>query len=114
MPANQIVYNRTALAGQTTTMDFVFNLNPDCSVKEIPTIRVTSPPVHGTIQVFEKEDFSSFPQSNIRFECNKKKSKGTAVSYTPNPGYAGGDYLEFEIFSSDGADRTMKVSITVK
>jgi len=110
----QVIYNKTALVGQTTAIDFAYDVNPDCSVKEIPTIRVINPPVHGTVQIFEKEDFTAFAQSNSRFDCNKKKSKGAAISYTPNPGYVGGDYLEFETFFSNGTDRTAKIAITVK
>jgi len=114
MPSNQFAYNRTALAGTTTTMDFAFDLNPDCTVRAMPTIRVLNPPANGTVQVFEKEDFPSFQANNIRFVCNKNRAKGMAVTYTPNPGFAGSDYLEFEIFGSDGADRVIKLTIAVK
>ena len=33
---------------------------------------------------------------------------------TSRPGFAGSDYLEFEIFGSDGADRIIKLTIAVK
>jgi len=102
MPSNQFAYNRTALAGTTTTMDFAFDLNPDCSVRSTPTIRVLNPPTNGTVQVVEKEDFPSFQASNVRFACNKNRAKGMAVTYTPNPGFFGSDYLDSKSSAATG------------
>jgi hypothetical protein len=108
------VYNKTALSGQTTRIDFSSELNPDCSVRNIPTVRIIDAPVHGTTQVTQLDDFTAFLPQNVHFACNKKKSRGTALDYISNPGYVGGDYLSFESVNPDGVDRTYKVAITVK
>jgi len=118
MPAAQVrvppVFNKTALAGQTIRIDFTTVLNPDCSVRSIPMIRIVDPPANGTTQIKDAEDFTSYTQANPRSGCNKAKSKGLELTYKPNPGYLGSDYLSYETINTDGYDQTFKIAITVK
>jgi len=109
-----IIYKKTALAGQTIRVDFAASINPDCTVREIPTVRIVDPPVNGTTQLKEMEDFTSFPAGNPRSVCNKARSRGLEITYTPNPGYLGNDFVSYETIGNDGYDRTIKVAITVK
>ncbi len=114
VPAAPQVYNKTALSGQITRIDFSSNLNPDCSVRNIPTVRVIDQPVHGTAQVTQTDDFTAFPPQNIHSACNIKKSRGAALDYIASPGYVGGDYLSFESINADGVDHIFKIALTVK
>jgi hypothetical protein len=114
VPAAPQIYNKTALAGQVTRIDFSSNLNPDCSVRNIPIVRIIDQPVHGTAQVTQTEDFTAFLPQNIHFACNQKKSRGTALDYIANPGYVGSDYLSFESINADGVDHIFKIALAVK
>ena len=113
-PSGPFTVPRTALAGQTTRIDFATSINPDCTVRGIPTVRILTQPVHGTIATSEMDDFSSYPLANPRSACNKSKSRGIRVDYTPVPGYTGPDYLSYELISAEGADKTFNIPLTVK
>lgn len=113
-PRPPAIVNKTALAGQTIRIDFIASINPDCSVRAVPTVRIVDPPANGTTQIKEVEDFTTYPTANPRSACNKAKSPGVELTYTPNPGYLGSDYLTYETITADGYDRTLKIALTVK
>src|ERR1700758_2423941 len=58
---------KTAIAGQTIKIDFAYQLNPDCTVRGIPTVIINGQPAHGTARVTETDDFTSYPPQNRRF-----------------------------------------------
>lgn len=113
-PSGPVTVKRTALAGQTTRIDFANSLNPDCSVRDIPTMRLTDRPLHGIAEIRETEDYPAFLPQNIHAVCNKQKVRGTAITYTPDKAYTGPDYFSFEIVYSDGTDRVIRIMATVK
>lgn len=113
-PMQPLVYKKTALAGQSIRLDFAASINPDCTVREVPTVRIVDPPVNGTTQMKEMDDFTAFPAANPRSACNKARSRGLEITYTPNPGFLGTDSVSYETIGNDGYDRTIKVAITVK
>ena len=114
VPAVPQIIHKTAIAGQATKLDFSNSLNPDCSVRSIPTIRIVEQPMHGTVQVLEREDYPLFAPNNIHFVCDKNKVKGAAADYIPAPGYLGPDQLTMEILNDEGSDHTYRIAITVK
>jgi hypothetical protein len=105
---------KTAISGQTIKVDFSASINPDCTVRAVPVVRILVPPSHGTASSAEGEDFTSFPLANVRSACNKARSRGALTTYTPAPGYFGPDYMSMEVLTQDGGDRTYNMPITVK
>jgi hypothetical protein len=105
---------RTVIAGSTIRLAFNVSMNPDCTVRSIPILRVLTEPMHGTTAISETEDFPSYPPANIRSVCNKAKARGVKLEYTPAPGYLGSDYLSYEMIFEDGVDRTVNIPLTVK
>ncbi len=105
---------KTVIAGDTIRLAFNVAMNPDCSVRSMPTLRVLTEPMHGTTAISQTEDFPSFPATNIRSACNKAKARGVKLEYTPAPGYLGPDYVSYEMIFEDGVDRTINIPLTVK
>jgi len=105
---------KTALAGATTRILFVQNLNPDCSVRDIPTVRVLTPPAHGTEAVKTIEDFGTTVAFPMVFGCSKNKARGAALDYVANADYTGPDTMTYEVIYSNGVDQTTTVKLTVK
>jgi hypothetical protein len=105
---------KTALAGATTRIIFAQDLNPDCSVRDIPTIRVLTPPAHGTDTIKMIEDFGAFAGFPTNVGCNKSKARGASLDYIANADYTGPDTLTYEVIYSNGTDQTTTVKLTVK
>ncbi len=105
---------RTALAGKTTNVGGGWDINPDCTVRDMMTTHITQAPVHGTAAVVQRDDFPNYVAGNARSACNKTKIPGVFVDYTPAPGFTGSDLMVFEIIGANGTDNIWKVVITVK
>ena len=105
---------KTALAGATTRLLFVQNLNPDCSVRDVPTIRILTQPSHGAQTVKTIDDFGTYVGYPTNPGCNKNKARGAALDYVPDAGYTGPDTLTYEVIYSNGTDQTTTVDLTVK
>jgi len=106
--------NKTAASGETIAVLHSIIVNPDCTSREIATVRVTQPPAHGTTQVIQSEDYPTFAADNSRATCNKIKLPGMFVYYTPSPGFTGSDAMTVETITHSGVDVEYKVFITVK
>ena len=106
--------NKTFPAGRTGTVAFVYSLNPDCSAMGIPEVRVINPPSHGRVQVRPTLGYTSFRQSNQRYECNRRRSRGAQISYTPQSGYVGDDSFSLETFFPSGHAEKRDFHISIK
>jgi hypothetical protein len=104
---------RTTGAGQKSLVDFLGALNVDCSSKGVTAVTVMQPPQHGKVTIDQGTWTSDFPQSNPRFECNKRQSDGALVSYEPAPGFTGADVMTLDIHFPDAAPFRKRYSITV-
>jgi len=105
---------KTALAGATTRIAFVQNLNPDCSVRDVPTVRVLTQPTHGKTVNKQIDDFGIFPGLMVNVACNKNKARGASLDYIADGDYTGPDTLTYEVIYSNGTDQTNTVKLTVK
>ena len=106
--------HRSAIAGKPIRLIFLFFVNPDCSSRELPTVRITQNPQHGRVQVSKTQDFPTYPESNSRSVCNSRRVDGIAVSYVAEPGYLGGDYVGMEAIYDSGFELKQYYYITVK
>jgi hypothetical protein len=113
-PNTPITVSKTVIAGATVQVSFETSINPDCSVRTLPSVRVLTEPMHGTAVASPGEDFPNFPPTNVRWTCNKNKAQGMKLVYTPAPGYVGPDYISYEVIWADGQDRTFNIPVTVK
>ena len=95
-------------------LDFLYSLNPDCSSNGFATIRILDQPKSGKIAVENGTGFSNFPQNNVRFDCNKRRSDGVLVIYEPNPGFAGSDTVMIDVIYVSGSSAQRRYAIEVR
>jgi hypothetical protein len=59
----------------------LYDLNPDCSVIGIPTVRILEPSKDGGIIVEKGGGFPNFPVNNSRSKCNSNAVDGEVIFY---------------------------------
>ena len=92
----------SAPPGTTTTVNFAFSINADCSSDGLPTVRIDKQPANGIARAVPRDGFTRMSQAGLPALCSDKKISGVAVEYTPNKNYLGPDFLEFETVTKTG------------
>jgi hypothetical protein len=92
---------RVVAADQDMRLDFV-------------TVRILEQPKHGSITIENSTGFTNFPATNLRAECNKRRSDGVAVIYKPEPAYMGLDTVDFDVINPDGTLSKRHYTIEVR
>lgn len=105
---------RTVVNGKTIQLYFFASINPDCSSRGMPTINVTQQPQHGRVRVTRGNDFVTFPESNVRSVCNRRRVSGVGLHYTAQRGYVGPDSVGAEIISPSGGYRRGTFNVNVR
>ena len=108
------IYNVTVAADHTTTLNSSFAVNPDCTSRGLPRLRVTQPPSHGTANSLAREDFPKLAPTSPLAHCAENKVPIAIINYTPETGFVGTDYLVFEEDTVDHQHRVFRISIVVK
>lgn len=104
----------TAASGSPVKLYWAVSTNPDCSPEGRVVMRVTQAPQNGRITVRQAGVFPSYPSSNIRSACNRRRVPGVEVHYVSNRGYRGPDSASFEAIFPSGQFRQRTVSINVR
>jgi hypothetical protein len=105
---------RVAAAEQQVRVGFLTNLDPDCTSNAFASVRILDQPKHGEATLKQDTGFTNFPKENLRFECNKQRSDGTAVLYRSEAGFLGRDSILIEIVYADGRESSIHYWIDVK
>jgi hypothetical protein len=113
-PPQTIELTRFVAVGQKLRVDFLYDIEADCSSKGQTTVRILAQPVHGMLAVEKGQGFTNFPKDNQRYECNTRKSDGTFVFYEPKSDYTGTDSIALYIIYPSGSAQTRRYSIEVK
>jgi hypothetical protein len=108
------VVSRVAIADKPLQLAFLYDMNPDCSVIGVPTVRIVEQPKSGKATIENGTGFPAFPASNPRSKCNQSRSDGAIISYTPDPGYTGADSITVDIIYPDGSAAKRRYAIEVK
>ncbi len=108
------VVTRVAIADKPLQVAFLYDINPDCSVIGVPTVRIVEQPKSGKVTVENGTGFPAFPASNSRSKCNQSRSDGAIISYVPDPGYTGADSITVDIIYPDGGAAKRRYAIEVK
>ncbi|MGY5802431.1 hypothetical protein ACXHMN_13975 [Rhizobium sp. LEGMi12c] len=83
----QINDHAFAVSGERTRIGRDWSLNPDCSVRGNPSVRVLQAPKHGKLTIQREDVFPYWKNGN----CNAKKVVGNAQYYTSDRGFVGTD-----------------------
>jgi Domain of Unknown Function with PDB structure (DUF3857)/Transglutaminase-like superfamily len=105
---------RAVASDQTLHLDFLYALNPDCTSLGFATVRILDPPKHGKVTFENGTGFTTFPQENLRYECNKRRSDGVVLTYEPDSGFTGMDSINIDVIFASGFSRKRHYSIAVK
>ena len=106
--------NLTAASGKPLKLNFSNTTNPDCSSEGETVVRLTQTPQHGRVTISKASDFPSFPEGNVRRECNKRRVAGTKTMYVSERGYRGTDTVAIEIVFANGRTARRFYTISVR
>ncbi len=90
-----------------------FNVNPDCSLRDLPKLAIDQRPAHGTLTMASREGHPAFPANSPFAGCNAVAVPGSALSYTPDPGYSGADSIVLEKTNANGAREAFRFELTI-
>jgi hypothetical protein len=108
------VYNRAVIAGSDIRIGPYSDLDPDCSLRAHPRIKVIEPPRQGTFTTQTRLAFSTYPSTNPRASCNARRTQGLDVVYRANPGASGADRVVFEVIWLDGTLDQGTLNLTIR
>ncbi len=99
------------MSGVRTKLGQHWHINNDCSLADVPAVRIIEAPKHGRLEIVRQP---VFPDSAGRLErCRTVKVMGLVAYYTAKAGYAGEDSFVLRAPYGDGkiADTTMNVTV---
>jgi hypothetical protein len=105
---------RAATAEQKSRLDFLYDLQPDCSSAGKLVVRILEQPQHGTLSVENGQALTDFPQGDQRAACNAHQSDGTLVFYQPSADYRGADSITLSVTLPAVGDLKRHYAIDVK
>ncbi len=103
--------SRTVMSGVRTKLGQHWHINNDCSLADVPVVRIVEAPKHGRLEIVRQP---VFPTSAGKLErCRTVKVTGVVAYYTAKAGYAGEDSFVLRAPYGDGkiADTTMSVTV---
>lgn len=102
--------NRTATIapGKPARLAVITALKKDCSIGEVGSIRIVTPPKSGSLVI--KTGKTKTPAS---FRCPNVETPVQALFYQPNGKFTGQDEVAYETKATDGATETFTVKINV-
>src|ERR1700691_1998786 len=106
--------HQTPLSGASQPIWHLYSLRPDCSSDEMPSVEVLKAPSHGSIEVQNVESFSAYPSTNLRYECNKRKSPMASAVYTPENGFLGIDRFLLRGTFASGYSTVKEYVVTIE
>ncbi|TDW16582.1 hypothetical protein EV128_13434 [Rhizobium azibense] len=92
--------HRSVVSGERTKIGAAWNLNPDCSAKTVPDVRVRQAPRHGKLENLRE---LAFPSATDEYEkCNGIKIPAVVGYYTSEKGFVGKDRIVVRTSYKDG------------
>ena len=104
---------RGALSGRIQSLDYYYDIKPDCTAEGPVEVRIVTPPAHGTLTVERGVDYPNFSRDNVRYECNRQEVPVVKIYYRSEAGYSGADSVAIDILYADGKTRHTIYSVDV-
>ncbi|MBY5391031.1 hypothetical protein [Rhizobium leguminosarum] len=103
--------NITVASGERTKLGAAFSLNPDCTAKAVPEVRIREAPKHGKVESLRE---LAFPNSKGEYKkCASTKVIATVGYYTPDKGFVGKDRVVVRTSYRNGVVDEGVINITV-
>jgi hypothetical protein len=113
-PSSFSSLQKFAVSGTPQRLDFFSSVNPDCTLKGLPVVRLSAAAQYGRITIDEDDGYPTFPMNSPYAPCNRQRIRGLAVSYVSNAGYTGSDSASVESIFPGGNYKAVRYSIVVK
>jgi hypothetical protein len=98
-----------AVAGKPVQLGYYASAHKNCTAAEAPTVRVLTPPQHGTLSIRK-----AVLSTNKVAGCPGLKTPTQVAFYQAGEGYVGPDKVSFEVTAENGEVATYEITITVK
>ncbi len=98
----------------TSSLGIFYAINPDCSLRGLAQVDVTTPPAHGSTAVVRTDERAAFSAGSRFSACNGTIIPTIGVTYTPVPGFVGDDAVAMDITMPDGKRQTMRLDLKVR
>ena len=105
----QIKDHAVAVSGERTRIGHDWDLNPDCSMRTKPLVRVVEAPKHGRLAISQEDVFPTRKDG----KCNSTKVLGNAQYYTSDRGFVGKDSFVTRHSYGSGFVQDVTTEITV-
>lgn len=105
--------DKVVASGRPLKLYHAYSTNPDCSAAGTVVLRVTQPPLHGRVSISHTGVFPSFPESNPRSVCNRRRVAGVQATYVSQRGYLGPDFVVLQALFPAGSGKNITISINV-
>jgi len=104
---------KAVASGRPLMLYRAWSTNPDCTSAGTVVMRVAQPPEHGRVTIRQTGVFPSFPQSNLRSVCNRRRVPGVQAVYVSQRGYTGPDFTALEVLFPAGRAVSVRLPIRV-
>jgi hypothetical protein len=105
--------DKAVASGRPLKLYHAYSTNPDCSSAGAVVLRVVQPPEHGRVSISQTGVFPSFPESNPRSVCNRRRVSGVQATYVSQRGYLGPDFVVLQILFPAGRESNVSIAIRV-
>ena len=105
--------DKAVASGRPLKLYEAYATNPDCTSAGAIVLRVAQPPGHGRVSINQAGVFPSFPQSNPRSACNRRRVPGVQATYVSQRGYLGPDLVVLQALFPSGRGVNITVAIRV-
>ena len=103
--------NITVASGERTKLGAALSLNPDCSAKAVPEVRIREAPKHGKVESLRE---LAFPSGKGAYKkCSGIKVPATVGYYTSDKGFVGKDRIVIRTSDKSGHVDEGVLNITV-
>lgn len=108
----RVEFNKVAVSGERTREGVAWHIKPDCSMQNMPTVRVVEPPKHGKLEIV-KEGIFPTTAKGLYNKCRSVKVQGSVGYYTSDKGYIGMDRLTVRVSYGNGRIEDTVLNIKV-
>ncbi len=109
--ATALHLSRTAIVGKPVRLDYHYSVNPDCTIRGYPEMRVTGQSRLGSLSTRREGDFPTFPPANVRHVCNTTRVGATHLWYVASA--PGMDTVSVRVVYPTGNTVTRSYTINV-
>jgi hypothetical protein len=105
--------DKVVAPGRPLKLYEAYSTNPDCTSAGAVVLRIAQPPSHGRVSINQGGVFPSFPLSNPRSVCNRRRVPGVHATYVSERGYLGPDLVVLQALFPSGRGVNITVAIRV-